>query len=147
MSSIAHVNLSIPGQEPASHLPWARWAMKGSHFKLLSADLSTDRFTLLIRVEPNVEAPLHRHVGTVEAFILEGGFYYREAPEALYTKGSYLFEPAGSVHQPVSTEGALMLGFFHGPIEGLDANGDITGRVDCTWHVQVWEATLAATVR
>lgn len=116
--------------------------MKGSWFKLLSADRATGRFTLLVRAGAGVEAPLHRHVGAVEAFILEGGFYYKEAPAQRFTKGSYLHEPAGSIHQPVSPEGAVMLGVFHGPIEGLDSDGSVTGRVDCDWHLACWQAAL-----
>lgn len=144
MTSLIHIPLSIADAEPAAHLPWARWAMKGAYFKLLSANLETDRFTLLIRIEGNVEAPRHRHIGAVEGMVLAGEFHYHDHPEESFKAGSYLFEPAGSVHQPVSAEGALMIGMFHGPIEGLDSEGRVTGRIGCAWHIRAWEAAIGA---
>jgi 2,4'-dihydroxyacetophenone dioxygenase len=47
------------------------------------------------------------------------------------------------VHQPVSPEGALMFAVFHGPVEGLDENGNVTGRIDYRWHIDAWRAFLA----
>lgn len=147
MHQLTHFDLSDPDRiDPARPhaFPWVRWAMKGSHFKLLHADPASGRFTLLIRIAPNVEAPRHRHIGAVEGYILEGSFYYRDEPQRRYTAGSYLHEEAGSVHHPVSPEGALMLAVFHGPIEGLNDEDNVTGRVDCAWHVDVWRAACEA---
>ncbi|HYD59327.1 MAG TPA: 2,4'-dihydroxyacetophenone dioxygenase family protein [Noviherbaspirillum sp.] len=125
------------------HLPWVPWAMPDAHFKLLSGDPESGRFTLMIRLGKNCNAPLHRHVGAVEGLVLEGGFHYEENPEQRYTAGMYLLEPAGCIHQPVSPEGALMFAVFHGPIEGLDNKGNVTGRVGCEWHIATWNAALA----
>jgi hypothetical protein len=33
-----------------------------------------------------------------------------------------------------------MFAVFHGPVEGLDEEGRITGRIDWKWHVDTWEA-------
>jgi 2,4'-dihydroxyacetophenone dioxygenase len=123
-------------------LPWAPWAMPGAYFKLLSAEPESGRFTLMIKLDKGCAAPLHRHVGAVEGFILDGGFHYAEEPLARFTAGTYLLERDGAVHQPVSPEGALMFAVFHGPVEGLDADGRITGRVDWKWHVDTWNAYL-----
>lgn len=120
-------------------LPWLPWAMRGSHFKLLAADPASGRFSLLIRLEPGLVAPPHRHVGAVEGWILEGGFHYADDPSRRFCAGCYLLEKDGAVHQPVSPEGALMFAVFHGAIEGLDANGRVSGRIDCAWHVGAWE--------
>jgi hypothetical protein len=121
-------------------LPWLPWAMKGSYFKLLSADASSGRFTLMIKLEKGVAAPPHRHLGAVEGLVLEGGFHYQDDPSLRFTAGSYLLEQSGAVHQPVSPEGALMFAVFHGPVEGLDEEGEITGRIDWKWHVDTWAA-------
>lgn len=124
-------------------LPWAPWAMRGAWFKLLHADLHTGKFTLLIRLEPGASAPAHSHVGAVEGIVLEGSFYYSDAPEVRYGPGAYLFEPAGAVHHPISPEGAIMFGVFHGPVEGVDEAGGLTGRIDAQWHVRNWQEFLS----
>lgn len=117
--------------------------MPGAHFKLLSADPESGRFTLMIRLGKNCAAPRHRHVGAVEGLVLEGGFHYEDNPGHRYTAGMYLLEPAGCVHQPVSPEGAIMFAVFHGPVEGLDSEGNVIGRVGCEWHIATWNAALA----
>lgn len=116
--------------------------MPGAAFKLLSADVPSGRFSLLIRFDPGCAAPAHRHVGAVEGLVLQGGFHYHDTPALRYTAGMYLLEPAGAVHKPVSPEGALMFAVFHGPVEGLDEAGNVTGRIDCAWHQAAWENWL-----
>ena len=125
-------------------LPWVPWAMPGTHFKLLSADPESGRFSLIIRLERGCVAPAHRHVGAVEGLVLEGGFHYDDAPEVRYTAGMYVLERAGAVHRPVSPEGAIMFAVFHGPIEGLDKEGNVSGRVGCEWHIRTWNTASAA---
>ena len=125
-------------------LPWAPWAMQGASFKLLSADPDSGRFSLLIRFDRDCEAPVHRHIGAVEGMVLDGGFHYADAPEQRFTSGMYLLEKDGAVHQPVSPEGALMFAVFHGPVEGLAEDGSISGHIDCQWHIDTWQAFLAA---
>jgi anti-sigma factor ChrR (cupin superfamily) len=121
-------------------LPWVPWAMKGAYFKLLNADAETGRYTLLIKLDRAIAAPMHRHVCAVEGLVLEGGFHYRDDPNRRFTAGCYLHEDDGAVHQPVSPEGAIMFAVFHGPVEGLDEEGRITGRIDWKWHVDTWDA-------
>jgi 2,4'-dihydroxyacetophenone dioxygenase len=121
-------------------MKWVPWAMRGSHFKLLDADPDTGRFSLLIKMDKDVTAPMHRHVGAVEGYILAGGFHYHDAPEIRFTAGCYLLERDGAVHRPVSPEGALMFAVFHGPVEGLDRHGNVAGRIDWQWHVDAWNA-------
>jgi 2,4'-dihydroxyacetophenone dioxygenase len=120
-------------------LRWMPWAMKGAYFKLLSADEASGRFTLLIRLDKGISAPMHRHVRAVEGLVLEGGFHYSDDPDRRFTAGCYLHEHDGAVHQPVSPEGAVMFAVFHGPVEGLDEEGRVTGRIDWRWHVDRWD--------
>jgi 2,4'-dihydroxyacetophenone dioxygenase len=129
------------------NLPWIPWAMPGAQFKLLSADLDSGRFSLLIRLERNCTAPRHRHVGAVEGLVLEGGFHYEDNPQLRFTAGMYLLEHDGAVHRPVSPEGAIMFAVFHGPVEGLDDVGNVTGRIGCEWHLKTWAAAIAESER
>jgi 2,4'-dihydroxyacetophenone dioxygenase len=123
-------------------LPWVSWPMSGAHFKLLSADPASGRFTLLIKFDKGAAAPMHRHAGAVEGMVLEGGFHYDDDPERRFTAGCYLLETEGAVHRPVSPEGAIMFAVFHGPVEGLDDAGEITGRIGCKWHMNAWNAAM-----
>jgi 2,4'-dihydroxyacetophenone dioxygenase len=124
----------------ANDLPWVDWAMAGSKFKLLHADPESGCFTLMIQFEKGVTAPIHRHIGAVEGYMLEGGFHYADDPTIHFGAGSYLYEADGAVHQPVSPEGALMFAVFHGPVEGIDEAGNVTGRIGWRWHVETWNA-------
>ena len=112
--------------------------MPGTCFKLLHADAGTGRFSLMIKIDKGAKAPMHRHVGAVEGIILEGGFHYHDQPNIRFTAGSYLLENDGAVHQPVSPEGAIMFAVFHGAVEGLDEDGNVSGRIDWKWHVDAW---------
>jgi 2,4'-dihydroxyacetophenone dioxygenase len=125
-------------------LPWAPWSMKGAYFKLLSTDSESGRFALMIKLEKGFIAPSHRHIGAVEGLVLEGGFHYADEPNVRFTAGTYLLERDGALHQPVSPEGAVMFAVFQGPVEGLDAQGNITGRIDWNWHLKAWDAFIAA---
>jgi hypothetical protein len=33
-----------------------------------------------------------------------------------------------------------MFAVFHGPVEGLDDDGNLTGRINWKWHVEKWKA-------
>lgn len=145
MTSTADTSLqtSLIACDTAS-LPWIPWAMPGAEFKLLSADPASGRFSLMIRLEKDCIAPKHRHAAAVEGLILEGGFHYEDTPHLRYTAGMYVLERDGAVHRPVSPEGAVMFAVFHGPVEGLDSEGNVTGRIGCEWHLHAWNAALAA---
>jgi len=123
--------------DPAQ-LEWLPWAIPGASFKLLHADADSGRFSLLIKIEADVDAPMHRHVGAVEGMVLEGSFHYHDQPELHYTPGTYLLEKDGAVHKPISPQGAVMFAVFHGPVEGLDDAGNVIGRIDWKWHADTW---------
>ncbi|MEL6188655.1 MAG: 2,4'-dihydroxyacetophenone dioxygenase family protein [Myxococcota bacterium] len=120
-------------------LSWAPWGMEGTQFKLLSADPTSGRFTVLIKVDEGVAAPLHRHAKAVEVYILEGEFHYRDDPSVRFGQGVYLLENDGAVHEPVSLPGCTMLATFHGPLEGINEDGEVLGTLDCAWHLQAWQ--------
>ncbi len=108
-------------------LPWTPWVMDGTHFKLMNVDLKSGGFTLLLKVDAGNQAPVHRHLGAVEAYVLEGGFGYDgDKGEA----GCYLYEAAGSIHQPTSPQGSVMFAVIYGPLVGYGVDGSIEGVVD-----------------
>lgn len=119
--------MTNPGIKPADpnvrefvnpdDIPWTDWLMPGTQYKLLYCDLTTGIFTILLNVDPGVQASVHWHLGTAMAYILKGGFYYHENDKG-NTSNCFTCETGGSVHQPFSPEGCLMLGFMIGPIAG-----------------------------
>jgi 2,4'-dihydroxyacetophenone dioxygenase len=125
-------------------LPWVEWGVEGAYFKLLSVDALSGRFSLLIKLDKGCVAPTHRHVGAVEGMVLEGSFHYVDEPHMQFAAGTYLLEKDGAVHRPASPEGALMFAVFHGPVEVLDREGNIAGRIDWRWHMDVWKEAMSA---
>lgn len=108
-------------------LPWLPWVMEGTHFKLLNVDKKTGGFTMLLKVDPSNAAPVHGHLGAVEAFIIEGEFGYDDDRGGV---GSYVYEPAGARHEPTAPDGVIMFAIAHGPLVGYNDDGSVAGIVD-----------------
>jgi len=117
-----------------NNLAWSPWVMDGTHFKLLNVDTKTGGFSMLLKVDADNDAPVHGHLGAVEAFVIEGGFGYEEDRGGV---GSYVYEAAGSIHQPTSPEGSIMFAVVHGPIVGYQDNGEIDGIVDAEFMLKL----------
>ncbi|WP_027951208.1 2,4'-dihydroxyacetophenone dioxygenase family protein [Haliea salexigens] len=122
-------------------LPWTPWGMPGTYFKLLNIDEVSGRFTFLLKVDPGVSAPIHKHVGAAEGFILEGAFHY---PDDAGSAGDYVFECAGALHIPETPDGLTMLAIAHGPIVGYEDDGAIAGLIDWQWMMETARANGAA---
>lgn len=69
----------------------------GSYLQLIHVDLTLNQWTGRQRFEPGTRLLRHRHTGPVMVVTTAGRWRYLEYPE-VNTAGSYLFEPAGSVH-------------------------------------------------
>lgn len=70
----------------------------GSQIQLLQVDLNAGVWVVRTRFPPGAQIQRHKHTGHVYAFTQSGCWHYLESPEAMNTAGSYLYEPAGSVH-------------------------------------------------
>ncbi len=111
-----------------SSLPWADWVMEGTWFKLLNINPVTGGFSMLLKVSPDNEAPIHGHFGAVEGFMLEGGFSYDEDRGRV---GDYVYEGAGIRHIPKThDDGMVMFAVVHGPLGGYHDDGSIAAVVD-----------------
>jgi anti-sigma factor ChrR (cupin superfamily) len=118
---------SRPAFFDSNTLPWKPWVMEGTHFKLLNIDKKTGGFTMLLKVDPGNEAPVHGHLGAVEAYVLSGEFGYDRDRGG---GGAYVYEEAASVHMPDSPGGTVMFAVVHGPLVGYNDDGSIAGIVD-----------------
>lgn len=116
-------------------IPWTDWLMPGTRYKLFFVDLASGRWTMLLQVDPGTQATLHWHVHMVEAYILEGGFYYEEDDQGF--ADYYTCEQAGHVHQPFAPQGCLMVAIAHGPIGGYDPDGNLALMADARLHYEL----------
>ena len=106
----------------------------GSKLQLLQVDLNQGLWVVRTKFQPGFSVEKHYHTGPVFAVTLEGSWYYKEYPEFVNTKGSYLYEPAHSVHTLMvseDNEGETDVWFaIHGANVNIDEKGDVTGVVD-----------------
>lgn len=72
----------------------------------LFIDTANGVWVMYARYQPGVRLPKHYHTGTVHFFTTKGVWQYLEYPDDVQTPGSYLYEPAGSVHSFGVPEGA-----------------------------------------
>jgi len=121
------LNQGRPAFLDPSTLPWTDWVMEGTYFKLLNIDKKTGGMTILLKVDPDNEAPIHGHLGGVEGIILEGEFGYGDDRGGA---GAYFYEEAATRHQPTSPNGTVMYAVAYGPIVGYNPDGSVGGIVD-----------------
>ena len=86
-------------------------------------------WVIRVRFSAGLTIQRHRHTGEVFAFTIKGSWNYLEYPE-VNTAGSYLFEPAGSIHTlhvPASNSEVTDVWFA---IRGANLNLDEAGNVE-----------------
>ena len=142
---------ALPGFPRAIHrgdseLPFVSLG-DGTHIQLLHVNIPQGLWVVRTRFEPGVTIPTHRHTGPVYAFTLAGRWKYLEYPE-VNTAGSYLYEPAGSVHTltvPADQQGVTDVWFaIYGANLNLDADGNVVSVIDATFIRQVYLAACMA---
>jgi quercetin dioxygenase-like cupin family protein len=135
-------DLAVP---PALHrgendLPFVPFG-EGVLLQALQIDLDQGLWIVRQRMTPGTTLPTHRHTGTVNAFTLSGSWKYLEYPE-INVAGSYLYEPAGSVHTlhvPASNTGLTDVWFaIHGANLNMDADGEIQSVLDAGAVLKVY---------
>ncbi len=80
--------------------------------------------------QPGFEVPTHRHTGPVWGYTKSGAWKYKEY-EYVNRAGSFLYEPAGSVHTLTCIEPDTRVWFhMYGSNLNLDADGNIESVTD-----------------
>ncbi len=122
-------------------LPWAE-AGDGSALQLLHVDLNQGIWISNTRLPPGHKVITHFHTGQVYAVTHKGRWFYAETPEAVNSAGSYLFEPAGSVHTlctPTDQDGDTVVWFaVHGANINIDAEGKIVSIIDARAALEIY---------
>lgn len=125
--------------------PWV--GTDGMELKLLRVDLAAGSWVIRNRFAPGVRLPVHRHTGAVEGFTLAGRWRYLEY-DFESVAGSYIHEPAGSVHTldvPADNDGPTDILFvIDGALLYLDEAGTVTGVVDAGTVLPAYRAMCEA---
>ena len=128
-------------------LPWME-AGDGSALQLLHVDLAQGLWISKTRVPPGYRVPKHYHTGLVFAVTLQGSWFYAETPEAVNSPGSYLFEPAGSLHTlctPEGQEGDTIAWFaIYGANINVDDDRKVTSVIDARAALEIYRGYCQA---
>ena len=88
--------------------------------------------------------PTHRHTGPVYAYTTSGAWRYKEY-EYVNRAGSFLYEPAGSVHTLEAIEDDTHVWFqIYGANLNLDANGNVESVFDGAGTLEAYYALCEA---
>jgi 2,4'-dihydroxyacetophenone dioxygenase len=120
----------------------------GTHLQVLQVDLTQGLWIVKTRFEPGFAISTHYHTGPVFAVTLSGSWFYKEYPDSVNTRGSYLFEPAGSVHTlTVSTDQTELTEVWfavYGANVNIDEEGNVTSLVTASLVLESYRALCAA---
>ena len=93
---MSNTSLGLPiGHSSSSDSPWV--SIPGGELRLVHSDVATGVWVVANRFEPGMAVQRHRHTGQVFAWTIAGCWMYLENG-VRYEAGSYVHEPAGSVH-------------------------------------------------
>ena len=110
-------------------LPWVTLA-PGVESKVAHVRLSEGLWVVRSRLQPGYVAQTHRHTGPVHGITFSGAWYYEESAHEVNRAGSYLFEPAGSVHTLTVAADAPEPADVWFAIWGANLNLDAAGEVE-----------------
>ncbi len=102
----------------------------GSKLKVLQVRCGEGLWIIENIFQAGYEVETHRHTGPVWGYTTSGAWKYKEY-DYVNRAGSFLYEPAGSVHTLQCIEDDTRVWFqMHGANINLDADGNITSVVD-----------------
>jgi len=102
--------------------------------QLLQVNVEAGLWVIRTVFAPGTTVQKHKHTGEIFAFTSSGSWYYLEYPNDINVAGSYLYEPAGSIHTlhvPASNEEDTEVCFvMNGANLNLDANDMVESVLD-----------------
>ncbi len=126
--------------------PWVDTGT-GVHLKIMRVDLDRGTWVIRNRFEPGVQLQTHKHTGAVEGYTLTGRWNYLEY-DFVSLPGSYIYEPAGSVHTlnvpEDNTDDTDVLFVIEGALLNLTPDGQVESVVDAAFMVDVYVALCEA---
>jgi len=126
--------------------PWVDTGI-GIDLKVMRVDLKSGTWVIRNRFQPGVQLQTHKHTGPVEGYTLTGRWHYLEY-DFVSTPGSYIHEPAGSVHTlhvlEDNTEPTDVLFVIEGALLNLTPDGQIESVTDAEAILGAYLALLEA---
>lgn len=120
-------------------------ALPGVHVTPLYLDTNKGIWVIYARFEPGTRLPRHYHSGAVHFYTTKGSWAYVEHPEDVQTAGSYLYEPACSIHTFESKEGAEGFMVVEGANVNLNDDDTLMFIMDAAWIEKTVTAVASAT--
>ncbi len=113
-------------------IPWVDTGV-GLELKLVQADIGAGLWIVRNRLTPGTVVQKHKHTGQVFGYTLSGAWKYAEYPY-VNRAGSFLYEPAGSIHTLTvlddNTEPTDVWFQIYGANLNLDADGNVESITD-----------------
>ncbi len=126
--------------------PWVDTGI-GVDLKVVRFDQTQGTWVVRNRFRPGARLQIHRHTGPVNGFTLAGRWHYLEY-DFYSTAGSYIYEPANSVHTldvPEDNVGDTdVLFVIEGALLNLDPDGNVDYAVDGPTTLAAYFALLEA---
>ncbi|NIB39957.1 cupin [Pseudomaricurvus alkylphenolicus] len=120
----------------------------GSTLQLLHVDLNQNLWVVRNRFKPGFGIDTHYHTGPVFAVTQSGEWFYKEYPGKVNKAGSYLFEPAHSVHTLTvaddAKEDAVVWFAIFGSNVNINDDGDVTSVLDARTVLKLYRALCQA---
>lgn len=120
---------------------------QGVELKVLQVKINEGLWVIRNRFAPGSRVQTHKHTGSVFAFTTRGAWRYAES-DFVNVGGSYLYEPAGSVHTlvvPESNTDTTEVWFaITGANLNLDANGNVEMVIDAGMVLQYYRMSCEA---
>lgn len=120
----------------------------GIDFQPLFLDPEIGVWVVMGTFAPGVELPIHLHTGPVHGYTLKGEWLYKEYPDQPQTAGSYLYEPASSVHTFAVPESAaeptVVLFIVYGANVAFTDEGQFHSVLDAVTVMKLTEQVSAA---
>ncbi|MEG4458795.1 cupin domain-containing protein [Microcoleus sp. N9_A1] len=90
----------------SNNVKWKSYEVPGVSIGKLYIDKKKREITCLMRLEPGVTFPLHRHAASEEVFVLEGDLIVEGE---ICHQGDYIRSVPGSIHSSLTQGGCLLL--------------------------------------
>lgn len=120
-------------------------ALPGVHVSPCFLDPDNGVWVLYARFDAGTLLPRHFHTGTVHFYTTAGAWNYVEYPNDVQTAGSYLFEPAGSIHTFYSKEGTEGFMVINGANINLNDDDSLMFIMDSGWIEKTLHAVAKQT--
>ena len=110
----------------------------GNKLKVIQVDVGLGLWIVENIFQAGYEVQTHKHTGPVYAYTTRGAWKYKEY-EYVNRAGSFLFEPAGSVHTLQCIEDDTHVWFqMYGSNLNLDADGNVESVFDGAGTLEVY---------